>query len=54
MSRTAPKATDDKGDVDTNVGGGLSAKIRRFKDDRLRFIFDRMQVASGDTFPALA
>jgi len=54
MSRTAPKTTDDKGDVEANVDEGFSAKICRFKDDRLRFIFDRMQVASGDTFPALA
>jgi hypothetical protein len=32
----------------------VAQKIRRFKDDRPRFIFDRMQVASGDTLPALA
>jgi hypothetical protein len=44
----------DQGDVETNVDDGFAQKIPGVKDDRRRFIFDRMQVASGDTFPALA
>ena len=50
----APTAVSRRTSACVDEASLCAQKIRWFKLDRPRFIFDRMLVAVGDTLPALA